>query len=153
MFTIGKLFDWPELFWIYLTATLWQQCVFSLIDLISWGFDFVWLRTGSLSDCECAIYVAVVKLVYQRKVDILYGGKLWWGKTLANLVNRPWFTKLKPSKLVLVINNLLGDLLFRQMLGKSQFAKISPRQTFSPYGIVNLRHWLILLAVITRLVH
>ena len=65
--------------------------------------------------------------------------KLWQRETLANLANHLWFTKLKPSKLVLVINNLLADLLirqsfFRQMLEKSQFNKISPCQTFPPYG-------------------
>ena len=57
-----------------------------------------------------------------------YEGKLWWGEMLANLVNRPWFAKLK---LVLIINNLLPNLLicqtfFRQMLKTSQFAKFSP---------------------------
>ena len=63
-----------------------------------------------------------------------------WG-ALANLVNRPWFAKLKPSKLVLIINNLLADLLirqtfFRQMLEMNQFANVSPRQSFPPYGIM-----------------
>ena len=57
-----------------------------------------------------------------------------------NLVNRPRFTKLKPSKLGLKINNVLADLLirqtlFRQMLETSQFAKLPPpRQTFPLYG-------------------
>ena len=58
------------------------------------------------------------------------------GETLANLANGPWFAKLKPSKLVLIINNLLADLLIRQtffcqMLETSQFVKLSPCQTFS----------------------
>ena len=58
-------------------------------------------------------------------------GNFGGGGMLANLVNRPWFAKLKPSKLVLIINNLLADLLFRQiffhqMLEMSQFTKISP---------------------------
>ena len=52
-----------------------------------------------------------------------------WRETLANLTNCPWFTKLKPSKLVLTINNLLADLLIRQtffcqMLKTSPFAKL-----------------------------
>ena len=53
--------------------------------------------------------------------ESLAGGKVW----------QFWqFTKLKPSKLVLSINNLLADLLIRQiffcqMLEKSQFAKLS----------------------------
>ena len=55
------------------------------------------------------------------------------------MVNHLWFAKLKPSKLVLRIDNLLGDLLirqtfFRQMLEKSWLTKLSPRQTFPLYG-------------------
>ena len=37
-----------------------------------------------------------------------------WRESLANLANRSWFAKLKPSRLVLTINNLLADLLIRQ---------------------------------------
>ena len=36
------------------------------------------------------------------------------GESLANLANRSRFAKLKPSKLILTINNLLADLLIRQ---------------------------------------
>ena len=59
---------------------------------------------------------------------------------MANLANRPQFAKLKPSKLVLTINNLLADVLiqqtfFRQMLETSEFTKLSPCQTFPLYGI------------------
>ena len=47
------------------------------------------------------------------------------------------------TKLVLTINNLLVDLLicqifFLQMLETSQFAKISPHQSFPPYGIYSI---------------
>ena len=47
---------------------------------------------------------------------------------------------IRQTKLVLIINNLLADLLicqtfFRQMLEKSQFAKLFPCQPFPPYGI------------------
>ena len=67
---------------------------------------------------------------------IPYSGKVWRAESLANHL---WFAKLKPSKLVLTIDNLLADLLirqtcFRQMLEKSQFAKLSPHQTFPLYG-------------------
>ena len=67
-------------------------------------------------------------------------GKFWWGESLANLANRLRFAKLKPSKLVLTINNLLADLLIhqtfpRQMLETSHFAKLFPHQTFPLYGI------------------
>ena len=62
------------------------------------------------------------------------------GETLVNLVNNQWLTKLKLSQLVLTINNLLVDLLIHptllyQMLEKSQFAKVSPCQTFPLYDI------------------
>ena len=62
--------------------------------------------------------------------QLLYSGKVWWEERLTNLANRPRFAKLKPSKLVLTINNLLVDLLicqtfFRQMLEMSQFTKFS----------------------------
>ena len=72
-------------------------------------------------------------------MHVPYSGKVWQGQSLANLANRPQFTKLKPSKLVLTTNNLLADLLilqtfFRQMLEMSQFTKFSPRQTF-PYTV------------------
>ena len=48
---------------------------------------------------------------------------------MANLANCPPYAKLKPSKLVLTINNLLADLLihqtfFCQVLKTSQFAKL-----------------------------
>ena len=73
-----------------------------------------------------------------------YSGKVWWGESLTNLVNRPRFAKLKLSKLVITINYLLADLLIRQtffcqMLETSQFAKLSPCQSFSLYG--NSKHW------------
>ena len=76
-------------------------------------------------------------------------GKFGGGESLVNLANRLWFTKLKPSNLVLTIDNLLADLLihqtfFHQMLKKSQFAKRSPHQTFLLYGIYLLacnKHW------------
>ena len=47
---------------------------------------------------------------------------------------------IRQTNLVLTIDNLLADLLirqtfFRQMLEKSQFAKLSPRQTFPLYGM------------------
>ena len=71
---------------------------------------------------------------------IPYSGKVWRGESLANLANRLQFAKLKPSKLVVTIDNPLADLLirqtfFRQTLEKSRFAKHSARQTFPLYGI------------------
>ena len=70
--------------------------------------------------------------------NIPYSGKVWWGESSANLVNCPWFAKLKPSNLVLTINNLLPNLLihqtfFHQMLEKYHFAKLYLRQTFLLY--------------------
>ena len=72
--------------------------------------------------------------------SIPYSGKVWRGESLANLANRLRFAKLKPSKLVVTIDNPLADLLicqtfFRQTLEKSRFAKCSARQTFPLYGM------------------
>ena len=72
---------------------------------------------------------------------LLYSRKVWRVESLANLANCLWFAKLKPSKLVLTINNLLADLLirqtfFRQIVEKSQFANFYPCQTFPLYGIL-----------------
>ena len=78
-----------------------------------------------------ALYITLLKGV--SKQDTV------WRETLANLANHSWFAKLKLSKLVLIINNLLADLLihqtfFRQMLETSQLANIFPCQSFPPYG-------------------
>ena len=81
---------------------------------------------GNLTKCLANLTTTRLRLCY-----VPYGDKLWRGETLANLANRPWFTKLKLSKLILIINNLLADLFirqtfFRQMLEKSQFARFPP---------------------------
>ena len=75
------------------------------------------------------------------KLYIPYSGKVWRGESLANLANRLRFAKLKPSKLVVTIDNPLADLFirqtfFRQTLEKSRFAKHSARQTFPLYSIM-----------------
>ena len=49
---------------------------------------------------------------YSREVP--YSRKVWRGESLVNLANLPQFAKLKPSKLVFTINNLLVDLLICQ---------------------------------------
>ena len=72
---------------------------------------------------------------------LLYNGKVWQVESLVNLANHLRFTKLKPSKLVVTIDNTLVDLFirqtfFRQTLEKSGFAKHSPCQTFLLYSIV-----------------
>ena len=85
-------------------------------------------------------YVCPVCLAYLVCYDhLLYSGKVWRGESLANLANRLRFAKLKPSKLVVTIDNPLADpfirqTFFRQMLEK-RFAKLSARQTFPLYGI------------------
>ena len=57
-----------------------------------------------------------------------------------NLANRLQFTKLKPSKVVVTINNPLADLSIRQtfsrqMLEKSKLAKYSPAK-LSRYTVI-----------------
>ena len=67
---------------------------------------------------------------------IPYTRKVWWGENLAKFGES---SMIRQTNLVLTIDNLLADLLihqtfFRQMLEKSQFAKLSSRQTFPLYG-------------------
>ena len=47
-------------------------------------------------------------------VCIPFSRKVWWVESLANLVNRLRFIKLKPSKLVVTISNPLADLFICQ---------------------------------------
>ena len=66
--------------------------------------------------------------------------KFGWGK-LVSWVNRPWFAKLKLSKLVLTTKNLLANLLipqtfFHQKLEKSQFTKLFPAK-LSHYTVLS----------------
>ena len=77
---------------------------------------------------------------------ILYSKKVWLGESLVNLANCPWFAKLKPSKLVPTINNLLAGVLihqtfFHQMLKKSQSAERYLHQTF-PLSATQYRNYL-----------
>ena len=63
---------------------------------------------------------------------------------MANLANRLSFAKLKPSKLVVTIDNPLADLFIRQtffcqMLENSKFAKQSAHQTFPLYGSYRIK--------------
>ena len=82
------------------------------------------------------MFIFCIQALLKNWKLIPYNGKVLPGESLANLVNCPLFAKLK---LVLTTNNLLADLLirqtfFRQMLETSQFAKLSPCQTFPLYG-------------------
>ena len=66
------------------------------------------------------------------------------GKSLANLANFLWYTKLQPSNLVLTIDNLLADGLIRQTLisfakclKRVDFAKLS-RYIYMVYATTNI---------------
>ena len=77
-------------------------------------------------------------------IQISYSRKVWWVESLANLVNHLQFAKLKPSKVLVTINNYLADLFirqtfFRQALEKSKFTKHSFHQTFPLYGLQNTK--------------
>ena len=54
---------------------------------------------------------------------ILYSGKVWQVESLVNLANRLRFAKLKPSKVVVTINNPLADLFIRQTFFHQTFEK------------------------------
>ena len=56
---------------------------------------------------EVILTVTIIVALLATTVTVIpYGGKLWWGEPLANYLR---FAELKPSKLVLIINNLLAD--------------------------------------------
>ena len=46
---------------------------------------------------------------------IPYSGKVWQVESLENLANRLRFPKLKPSKVVVTINNPLANLFIRKI--------------------------------------
>jgi len=76
---------------------------------------------------------------FWKTLHIPYSGKVWQGESLTNLVNHPWFTKLKPSKFLLTIitfwlNLFIRQTFFRQLLETSEFAKLYPRQAFPLYS-------------------
>ena len=58
---------------------------------------------------------------------------VFW-ESLADLANHPRFAKLKPSKLVRTINNLLADLFNSPNFLSPNVRKESIRQTFPLYG-------------------
>ena len=55
---------------------------------------------------------------------IPYSGKVWQGESLTNLANHLRFAKLKPSKLVVTIDNPLADLLIRQTFFRQTLEKV-----------------------------
>ena len=57
--------------------------------------------------------------------QVLYSRKVWWVESLAILVNRRRFTKLKPSKLVVTINSPLADLFIRQTFFTKCFKRVN----------------------------
>ena len=88
-------------------------------------YRWIWIFLNSLQG----------KLPYSRKV--------WRQESLAALVNRLWFAKLKPSKLVLTINSLLADLLFCQtffciMLERVNLPNFTPA-SLSRYAVYVMR--------------
>ena len=64
------------------------------------------------------------------------------GKSLANFTCSMQFIKLKPSKLIFIINKILADLLIHQNVlpntWKDLNHKTSRHQTFQLYGIIML---------------
>ena len=80
--------------------------------------------------------------MYGFSFVLLYSGKVWMRN-----VSRIWqivhdsIAKLKPSKLVLTIYNLLADLLIRQPFFCQMLERVNspnfPPQTFMVYGMLN----------------
>ena len=117
-----------------------------------------WLAKQQMSTCAsiCKEVFVHGSSFYRKTAIWILTLFLYWTETAAyskwnlyciagkfgkfNLANCPWFAKLKSSKLVLAINNLLVDLLicqtfFHQMLKKSQFIKFYPLPKFPTISI------------------
>ena len=71
---------------------------------------------------------------------ILYSGKLWRGKILANLANRQRFAKLKPSNLVVIIITLWLYLSIRQTFPR-QNSKRANCQSFTLPNFPAIRYF------------
>ena len=70
---------------------------------------------------------------------IPYSGKVWRGESLANLANRLRFAKLKPSKLIVTIDNPLPDLFIRQTF----FCQTLENSRFAKHSATKLSHYTI----------
>ena len=68
--------------------------------------------------CNCCVAIfAYLKQCYFNDTVIFVSmdlRKVWQAESLVNLVNRLQFAKLKPSKVVVTINNHLADLFVYQ---------------------------------------
>ena len=76
-------------------------------------------------------------------VEVPYTGNVWQEESLANLMNHQRFGKLKPSKLVATIDNLLTNPFIRQTffqnLYPSTFTNHYLHQTFPLYSVPNFK--------------
>jgi len=70
-----------------------------------------------------------------------YSGKVWQGESLANLVNHPWFAKLKPSKFLLTVITFWLNLFICQTF----FAKCSKWVNSPNFSPAKLSHYTIYL--------
>ena len=68
--------------------------------------------------------------IYDKQLHIIYAvpysGIVWWVESLANLVNRLQFAKLKPSKVVVTINKLWLIYSFTKHLKRVILPNILP---------------------------
>ena len=76
-----------------------------------------------LSDKIMVRIIIAVKVLVILFCCLSYSGKVWQVEGLVNLVNRLRFAKLKPSKVVVTINNPLADLFIRQPFFRQRFEK------------------------------
>ena len=79
-----------------------------------WANIRIWGRTF-LNIYNCAYKTLFANPVTNIASYAVYSRKVWRVESLANLANRLRFAKLKPSKLVVTINNPLADLFIRKL--------------------------------------
>ena len=67
---------------------------------------------------------------HTRQSEVLYSGKVWQVESLANLANCLRFAKLKPSKVVVTINNFMADLFNCQTFSAKCLKRVNSSNFF-----------------------
>ena len=98
---------------MYLSAS---DCHWDVIDALQHGVsvDVIYYDIKEAFDSVTHVWLLTKLKAY------CIAGK-FDGGSLVNLVNHLWFTKLKPSKLVLTISILLADLLIQLTFNSTNY--------------------------------
>ena len=116
----------------------WSNCFNTYFSVL-----VIYLKSSKLVDSYCEIAGYAFKneahcFITNKYLqwNLPYGGKGWWGETLVNwLISSIWQKKVwqnnrSTSRLSIISTNLDGFSLANH----GQFANVSSRQSFPPYG-------------------